>query len=143
MEWWIWLLLGLVLLGLEVMTPGGFYLLFFGCGAVAVGIVVAAGVSAEAWVQWLLFSGLSILALLLFRRPLLEKVRRSTPSGEVDSLVGQAAVAMDEIGGGAMGKVELRGTSWSARNAGTAAVGAGQRCKVEKVDGLTLWVRGE
>ena len=30
MLWWYWLLLGLLLLGAEMMTPGGFYILFFG-----------------------------------------------------------------------------------------------------------------
>jgi membrane protein implicated in regulation of membrane protease activity len=35
MEWWIWILLGLVLLLGEIVTPGGFYILFFGVGAVA------------------------------------------------------------------------------------------------------------
>ena len=33
MEWWIWVVLGLALLLGEILTPGGFYLLFFGwCG---------------------------------------------------------------------------------------------------------------
>jgi membrane protein implicated in regulation of membrane protease activity len=37
MDWWIWVVLGLVLLIGEIVTPGGFYLLFFGIGAVVVG----------------------------------------------------------------------------------------------------------
>jgi membrane protein implicated in regulation of membrane protease activity len=41
-----------------------------------------------------------------------------------------------------VGKVELRGSSWSARSA-RAALARGQRCRVERVDGLTLWVRPE
>jgi membrane protein implicated in regulation of membrane protease activity len=41
-----------------------------------------------------------------------------------------------------MGRVELRGTVWSARNTGDAAIHAGQRCSVERVDGLTLDIRG-
>jgi inner membrane protein len=39
MEWWIWIVLGLVLLLGEVVTPGGFYILFFGIGAIFVGIL--------------------------------------------------------------------------------------------------------
>ena len=30
MTWWLWILLGLVLLGLELSTPGGFFIAFFG-----------------------------------------------------------------------------------------------------------------
>ncbi len=37
MIWWYWMLLGLVLLGAEMVTPGGFYILFFGLAALIVG----------------------------------------------------------------------------------------------------------
>ena len=30
MDWWLWVLLGLGLLALEMATPGGFFALFFG-----------------------------------------------------------------------------------------------------------------
>jgi inner membrane protein len=33
MEWWIWLVGGMLLLLVEIVTPGGFYFLFFGVGA--------------------------------------------------------------------------------------------------------------
>jgi membrane protein implicated in regulation of membrane protease activity len=44
-----------------------------------------------------LFSGFSIVALLAFRRPLARYVRRSDPSLTIDSLVGQRAVALEDI----------------------------------------------
>jgi membrane protein implicated in regulation of membrane protease activity len=40
-----------------------------------------------------------------------------------------------------MGQVELRGSVWSARNSGDATLAAGQRARVESVDGLILSVR--
>jgi len=39
------------------------------------------------------------------------------------------------------GKAELRGTAWNARNVGDTPIAESQRCRVERVDGLTLWVR--
>ena len=39
MEWWMWILLGLVLFWGEIVTPGGFYVIFFGVGAIVVGIL--------------------------------------------------------------------------------------------------------
>ena len=30
MSWWLWLVLGLGLTALELLSPGGFYLIFFG-----------------------------------------------------------------------------------------------------------------
>ena len=43
----------------------------------------------------------------------------------------------------AFGTAELRGVPWSTRVASGIPLRAGQRCRVERVDGLTLWVRAE
>jgi membrane protein implicated in regulation of membrane protease activity len=61
----------------------------------------------------------------------------------VDSYIGETAHAVDAIEVNGVGKVELRGTSWSARNVGATPLPAGGRCMVEKVEGLTLLVRPE
>ena len=68
------------------------------------------------WMQWLLFSLLSIVTLSLFRRPLLKRLRPATMAQEVDSLVGETAIVLEDMAAGAIGKVELRGSAWSARN---------------------------
>jgi membrane protein implicated in regulation of membrane protease activity len=59
----------------------------------------------------------------------------------VDSLVGETALVLDDIPASGFGKVELRGTAWNARNGGSASLSRGQRCTVERVEGLSLWVR--
>jgi membrane protein implicated in regulation of membrane protease activity len=142
MTWWIWLLLGFFLMLLEMVTPGGFYLLFFGFGAIVVALLTALNVSGPLWLQWLLFSLLAV-AVLPFRRPLLKRMRLAGTGVEVDSLVGQTAVALQEIAADAVGKAELRGTPWNARNASSAPVKEGQRCTVERVEGVMLWIRGQ
>jgi membrane protein implicated in regulation of membrane protease activity len=43
----------------------------------------------------------------------------------------------------AVGKAELRGASLTARNAGDKPLARGQRCTVERVEGLTIFVRAE
>jgi membrane protein implicated in regulation of membrane protease activity len=142
MAWWMWVLGGLLLLVVEVTTPGGFFAVFFGLGAILVGVARAAGWSGPAWVEWLLFTLLSVLSLALFRRPLMKRFNLS--SGKpVDRLEGEAAVVLEEVAPGAVGKAELRGTTWSARTTGGLALARGQRCRVERVEGLTLWVRAE
>ena len=143
MVWWLWVLLGLGLLALEMATPGGFFALFFGLGALVVGGLTGAGAAGPAWMQWLLFSALSIVALALLRRPLQVHLNVRAGGHAVDSLGGTAAVALEEVPAGGMGKVELRGSAWSARNSGDRPLTRGERCTVEKVDGLTLWVRAE
>jgi len=37
----------------------------------------------------------------------------------------------------------MRGATWTARTAGDAALPKGRRCRVERVEGLTLWLRAE
>ena len=144
MVWWVWLLVGLGLLGFEIVTPGGFFVLFFGCGALAVGALAGAGVLQSAWTQWLTFSILSIASLLLFRGPMLRRLKaHGGLPAEVDSLGGEIAVTTEEIQAGAIGKVEMRGAAWSARNLGSSLLPAGRRCRVEQVQGLMLSVRAE
>lgn len=144
MIWWYWVVLGLVLTGLELATPGGFFLLFFGVGALLVGLLGALGLGGPPWVQWFLFSALSVAALVFFRSPLLRLMETRTPrTGNIDSLRGEVAVAMDGIPAGGLGRAQLRGTVWTARNPGTDTIAPGERCLVTSVDGLTISIRRE
>lgn len=142
MEWWIWILLGLLLLLAELLTPGGFYIIFFGIGAVIVGVLAGFNAAGPLWFQFILFSILSVLTLWLFREKLLQ-LTQGERRKNVDSLVGETAVATEEIHLNTVGKAELRGTSWNARNVGDKPLTRGQRCIVERVEGLTIFVRAE
>jgi membrane protein implicated in regulation of membrane protease activity len=96
------------------------------------------------WVQWLLFSAIAIGSLLVFRGPLLARMSHGRMAqADVDSMVGEVATALEALPAGATGKAELRGTTWSTKNVGAAAFHKGQRGKVTKVDGLTLWITAE
>lgn len=143
MLWWHWILVGLVLLGIEMLTPGGFFVMFFGVGALVVGWLALMGLAGPLWTQWLLFSVFSAATLMFMRKPLLARLRGGQPSADRDAITGELAVPLEDILPGAVGRVELRGTSWSARNAGTTGLVKGQRCTVERVDGLTLFIRAE
>ena len=144
MEWWIWLVLGLILIAVELFTPGGFFLLFFGLGAIAAGVLAALipvpGAASLAF-QVLVCLLVSVGGLLLFRNALVARFGRHGRGRDVDSLSESVAVALESLAPGAIGKVELRGTTWTARNTGGVPLARGQRCTVERVDGLTLWVR--
>jgi inner membrane protein len=141
MDWWLWLLIGLALLAVELFTPGGFYVVFFGVGALVVGLLVGLGAGGAPWVQWLVFSATSVASLLLFRGRLLARMRGGTPDVPMDTLVGELAMPIEDLAPGAVGKAELRGTSWTAQNADDRLLAKGQRCRVVRVDGLTLLIR--
>lgn len=142
-DWWIWVLAGLLLLAMEVASPGGFFVIFFGVGALTVGLLAAAGVAEALWLQGMLFTALSVVSLLCFRRRILDKMQARAPDGKIDSLVGASALSRGEIGPGELGKAELRGTTWNARNAGETPIASNQPCRVDRVDGLTLWIRAD
>ena len=144
MVWWYWMILGLGLLGAEMTTPGGFYILFFGLSALLVGTFAGLQLVQADWMQWLLFSVIAISSLLVFRGPLLARMSHSRgASADVDSMVGEVAIPLEALPAGAVGRAELRGSTWTAKNVGTTAFSKGQRGKVTKVDGLTLWITAE
>lgn len=61
MSYWIWLILGMFLMGLEIFLPS-FTALWFGLGALGVGILVALMPGLSLTVQVMIWSGASILA---------------------------------------------------------------------------------
>jgi inner membrane protein len=142
MAWWLWIVLGLVLLLGEMLTPGGFYILFFGIGAIIVGILAGFNVVGPVWFQVIVFSCLSLITFWLFRQRLLQSTHHEAPD-EVDTLIGETAVITEEIPSGGIGKAEMRGTSWNTHNIGEQSLARGQRCRVERVEGLTIYVRAE
>jgi membrane protein implicated in regulation of membrane protease activity len=139
MTWWAWVLLGIALLVVELATPGGLFALFFGAGAIVVAPLAALGLPEVG--QWVAFTVLSLASLLGLRRRLTLALHRGPkPAAE---LVGEQAVVLAEVTPAGEGRAELRGVPWSARTAGRATLAVGQRCLVERVEGLTLWLRAE
>jgi membrane protein implicated in regulation of membrane protease activity len=139
MEWWMWLALGLALVVAELATPSGFFIIFFGVAALTVGILAGLDMAGTTWVQWLLFSVLSIGYVLVFRGRLQSKVQIPPPHN-VDSLIGVLAIVQERLLPGVVGRVEVHGSMWSARNTSQVTLDAGQRARVVSVDGLTLTV---
>jgi membrane protein implicated in regulation of membrane protease activity len=141
MPWWGWILVGSLLLAGELfVVEADFYLVFLGFAAIVVGGIDLLGLAGPIWFEWLLFAAVAVVSTVFFRRRVYDKLR--PPGGAVgDSVVGEWAVARDALAPGAIGRVELRGTLWEARNAGTAPLAPGARARVERVEGLVLTVR--
>lgn len=142
MVWWYWVVFGLALLAVELATPGGLLALFFGIAALMVGALALFGIAGPGWVQWLLFSILSVASLLLLRGPLQARFNVGHRNKPVDALEGETAIVLEDIRPGDVGRVELRGATWSARTDG-ALLAKGARCRVARREGLMLWVHGE
>jgi membrane protein implicated in regulation of membrane protease activity len=143
MVWWHWLVIGLTLIALEIAVSGGFYVIFFGIAALAIGALHAVDFAGPVWVQFLTFSVISVGSLVLFRNPLIRWLKLDAGAADVDTLVGEPAAPLDEIAPGAVGRAELRGTVWTARNAGTSTLARAQRCTVVAVDRLVISIKPE
>ena len=117
MTGWMWIALGLVLAAIELATPGGFFIIFFGVGAVVVGLLqrgraAGAGVGAVAasspsspWRRCASSGSRSWPGCRPRQRPRRGFARRRH---------GPARRTRCEAGG--HGKAEVRGAVWNARN---------------------------
>ncbi len=147
MLWWHWSILGFSLVGIEILTLGGlgnFYFLFFGTAALMVSGLTWAGIVEAAWLQWFLFAILGFLSLLVMKKPLQNKGNLGgNDETLVDSMLGEMAKTLEPIQPMRTGKVELRGSTWTAHNAGNHLLEKDSIAKIVRVDGLTLWIQAE
>ncbi len=144
MAWWVWGVAGILLLAAEMFVPVDFFVFFLGVAALGVSLTVALGLGNSASSQLFLFSVFTVGSLLGLRRPLLSRLRRAGGDDAAQGLlVGESAVLLEDLPPGAVGKAELRGSAWSARHGGSEVLARGRRCRVERLDGLVLWVRPE
>ena len=58
MAWWVWLMLGLGLTAVELLSAGGFYLIFSASRPCSSGPCSSRASFRADWVQWLLFTAL-------------------------------------------------------------------------------------
>ena len=64
MEWWIWIVLGAVLLIADIALINTYYLIWFGAGALLAGLLALVVPESALWLQIAVF-GISSLASLL------------------------------------------------------------------------------
>lgn len=143
MPWWLWIVLGFGLLVAEMVLPSDFFLFFFGLSAIVVGAVLGLGLDGPAWLPWVLFSVLSIAAVLTLRRPLRDRLAPGPSSNVGDRVVGERARLLADLPPGEVGQAELRGSVWRVRSRTEQTLPAGTQTRVERVEGLTLWVVAE
>jgi len=144
MPWWGWIVVGALLLGAEILVPTDFWLVFIGLAAIAVGLVATVAPGLSDATEWALFGVFAAVSVLFFRRLVRGRFpSRPSDSRADDTLVGEAGHALETLAPGAIGRVELRGSTWSARNGDAAPIETGVRVRVERVEGLTLHVRRE
>jgi membrane protein implicated in regulation of membrane protease activity len=109
---WSWMVFGLVLLGLELLVPGGF-LVWFGVSALVVGGLTLA-ISVPWPVQWLGFAALSLAAIFVWVKNGKRRGRYSEKpllNQRTDQLIGQSGILAEDMVSG-FGRVRIGDTVW-------------------------------
>ena len=135
---WSWIVLGLALMGLELLAPGVFFL-WLGLAALLTGLIDwGFGLSWQA--SALSFAVLSVVAVLagraITRRPDEEDEAASNLNRRAHALVGQTFTLEAPIVDGS-GRIRVGDSSW--RVTGPSAP-AGASVRVVRVEGATLVV---
>ena len=134
----LWLVAGLVMLGVEVAT-GTFVLLMLGGGALAAAVVAALGLGLTGSAA--VFAVVSVL-LLAGRSPLRRRLENATPHtpSRTESLVGGTATVVARVDGHG-GRVRIGDDEWSARAFdGEQVIEAGRQVTVVQISGATALV---
>jgi membrane protein implicated in regulation of membrane protease activity len=134
---WVWLTLGVLLAGLEMLAPG-VYLIWLAIAALITGVLTGL-LHLSLPVQVVDFVFLSLIAVFSARRFL-----RESPIVSADPLlnrrgarlVGETAVVVQAIEHGS-GRVHVGDSEWNARGPDVAA---GERVRITGNDGVTLLV---
>ncbi len=138
MPWWGWMIIGALLLGSELLgVEAAFYLVFIGLAAMATGLVELAGADLEPWMQWILFSIISVVFMVIFRKKLYAMLRGSGVGYETGP-AGEIVTVQEALQPGQSGRMSYRGTDWTIVNDSDQAFSAGQRVRISRVDGLKL-----
>lgn len=134
---WAWIISGLVLLGLELIVPGGF-LLWLGVAGLVTGLVVL--IQPIAWpLQWLMFAALALI--FIFAWTSWNKSRREQTESpflnrRADSFIGHEAVLEQPIAGG-FGRLALGDTVWRVSG---PDLPVGSRVRITGSEGAVLLV---
>jgi membrane protein implicated in regulation of membrane protease activity len=115
LQFWHWFILAAVFAGIEMLTPG-FFFIWLGGAALVLGLV-ALVIPAMSWeVQLILFaalSGLSVLGWYKFGRKLTVATDDANLNRRGDSLIGRTGQLSEPIVNG-RGRVKIDDSVWSA-----------------------------
>lgn len=137
---WMWILLALVLFGIEAIMPG-IYALWFATAALVVGAsMFVFGVELPFWLQMLSFVGLAIAAVAatkMFDRGGEQARDGHSLNDRGQQVVGRTVVVDDAIANG-RGRVRVGDTTWQVTG---PDCDSGTSVKIIASDGLVLRVQ--
>ncbi|HEX5305858.1 MAG TPA: NfeD family protein [Dyella sp.] len=138
---YLWWILALLLIAGEVLLPG-YFMLWIGLAAAAMGILLWLVPGLGLLLQAVLFAVLAVAACVIYARTLRPRIERSTPGSErlnrrAAQMIGQRYVLTEAIVNG-RGKARVGDGEWLVAG---PELPLGATVEVVAVDGTTLQVR--
>ena len=138
MTFWAWLIVGLVLLGLELLAPLT-YFLWLGVSALVTAVVIFLMPETTWQMQFLIFSGLSVVSIVLSRKYLVNKQTESDVPNlnrRGQQYVGRIFTLSENIEQGT-GKIRVDDSYWSVTG---PSLPKGTEVRVTGADGAVFSV---
>jgi membrane protein implicated in regulation of membrane protease activity len=141
MDWVVWLILMVVFLVVEACSVS-LVSIWFAAGSL--GALIAAMCNAQLWVQITVFLILSA-TLLACMRPFVKKfIKPKITATNADSIIGSEGFVTEDIDNlSARGQVKLGGMFWSARSTSGDPIGKDTKIKVDRIEGVKVFVSPE
>jgi membrane protein implicated in regulation of membrane protease activity len=125
LQFWHWLILAALFAGIEMLSPG-FFFIWLGGAALLMGLITLV-ISAMGWelqlILFALFAAASVLAWYKFGRKLPGATDDTTLNRRGESLIGRTGALVEPIVNG-RGRVKIGDSAWSAEGDEDAPVGA-------------------
>lgn len=136
--WWIWMALAAVFIIGEIFT-GGFFILWFGVGALLAGVAAILGLGAG-W-QWGIFVVVSGILVVVSRR-FAQAVTEEQPEGiGADRTIGKEGIVLEEIDNITdSGRVRIGKEQWRARSESGEKLAENEKIKVTALVGTHVVV---
>ena len=135
----IWVILGVLALIAELLSVS-FVFVFLSIGALITALLAWTGVAPTLNAQLLSFSVVSVLSLVVLRKPLRAFLKKDGGGVEYSEFVGDKATVMQEIPTQGEGRVFYRGTEWIAIANNGQVIQKSKSVIIKKLDGIKLIV---
>ena len=131
-----WLLAAVVFGVIESLTMGLVTIWFAGGALVA---LVASILNVSVPIQIVIFLAVSVVLMVGTRKIFIEKLRGQEKTN-VEALIGRIGTAKTDVDNMSAGIVNLSGQEWSALCGTEEKIAAGEKVKVERIEGVKLIV---
>jgi len=142
MAWWLWIVLGLIVISIEVLVSLEFFLFLVGAAGVLTGIFVwacgALGIELAYSTGYFVFAISSVLLIFFARGPL---KRHFAVKQQVEFSTGIVTITDADIAPNTLGKGEMRGANCQVHNLTGSPLVVGKSYTVSAYDGIILIVK--